>query len=127
MTMNEDILFGGIDEQKRNEVKYNIFRFQDHLNFQIQLAAKCFLAKDYNSLFQTLETLYSDTIGFYSEKEIEELNVLHIKCANILSQNEEGIHRALLDFKFLLMRLMAKHQLLIPIIKKGIGSATSEL
>lgn len=146
-SMNDyETAFPKVDDEKSIDVKYNLFRFQDHLNHQIQLVSIFFLTKDYNSAFESLQTIFTDTCGFFTSDELgilkpkyaqamnsvlrlQQYNQHYTSCINSnkkLSYTPQSkIYFDMLEFRMELMRLLAKHQFLIPTIKKGIGAATT--
>lgn len=127
--------------------KWNIFRFQDHLNYWIDLVAINLDDGDYSRACRTLTTLFSDTRGFYNKKNQGELDKLfkemlkenadfmdynagYIKVREKMKTQSyappQGLYISIVNFRFALMDAMAKYQLLIPMIKKGIGEAVTQ-
>ena len=130
-------------DERGTDTKYNLFRFQDHLIKWLGIASDCFFMKDYAGAFSALENIFIDSTGFFSEEENLDLSNLYAQAStafinynnyNISFPTFKGranyippmdIYPALIKFRMKLLYYMAKHQMLIPIIKKGIGKATT--
>lgn len=140
-------LIGRSGESGRTDVKFNIFRFQDHLLGLIDLVSKCFFLRDWPSSFEALQNLYIDINGFLDVGEKDDLDCLYetandennkylqyninyasvrYKIKNQSYIPPDSIYFALIAFRFKLMDSMTKHQLLIPQIKKGSSGAGSQ-
>ena len=74
---NESEFLGSEHEGKKKvDVRYNIFKFQDHLLYWIGRASTTFVNHEWNSSFDAITIVYLDTIGFLDKEEIEELDEL---------------------------------------------------
>lgn len=135
--MSDDSLLR-IEEAKRKDAKWNLFRFQDHLLTWIYTSAEHFMQRDYPSAFEALTIVYTDTFGFFNKEEDEKLkgmfaeaqkanndyisyNVNYIR--NKVKQQAylppRNIYAKLLTFRQELIKAMIKHQLLIPQVNKS--------
>lgn len=128
------------DERGGADVKYNLFRFQDHIIRWLSVGSDCFFMKDYGSAFEAYQNVYLDCKGFFEKEELEELEKLYQEAyrLNVQYNNYQviydsngkrkmsyspplQIYPALCKFRSQLLFYMAKHNMLIPIIKKGFG------
>lgn len=141
----EDAILGHKDEFGKNqEAQFNIFRFQDHLNYWIGITAHNFYLKDYSSAFESLQNLYADINGFLQSTEQKEIDEAYRKCLKenneYLSKisawgstgqntrvNASSLYYAIVEFRFKLMKAMANHQMLMKTIRRSFGQATSEM
>jgi len=131
----------------KKDAKFNLFKFQDHLLEWISRSSEHFYERDYPSSFEALTIVYTDSAGFFDANEKENLKKLfdatqkanegYIKYNIEFEEIKRRIHNhtfappseiysALLKFREELMKTMSKHNLLIPIIDKSMGSAAFE-
>lgn len=142
----QELLDESSQDRRSKDVKYNIFLFQDHILDWIKVINRCMFEMDYEGAIRALDNLYTDCIGFLDDKEIEELDPLMLKAerdtneyrsyvSNVssiptkknLSYSPPSNHyRSIKIFRRTLMKSLCKHQLLIPVIKKGAEGAASD-
>lgn len=117
----------------KKEAKWNLFKFQEHIIEWINISAHLFHRGEYGSSLDALTNVYTDASALFSDKEdVKKIDESYKKVR--ASMNEfVGFYRKkdkirkqptqyyedLIEFRKLLMRIMAKYQLLIPIINKG--------
>jgi len=146
--MNDDYddLLADVDDKLRKDVKYNIFRFQDHLLQWINYVAHFFINRDYPSTFEALQNVYMDCCGSFTTDEITTLDELqktaqqdyikyiqyNIDYQTIKKKVKQyaylpptNFYASLIKFRTELMKTMWKHQLLIPTVQKGTAGAGS--
>lgn len=130
--------FLNVGDVKTTDAKFNIFGFQHHLLAWIFDSSNKFSQKDYDGAFNSLTNLYTDACPFFKKDEIDEVDPLFDKAlkANIeyviAKQNTNNradptkIYYAIIALRKIIMKYMARHQLLIQQIKKGDTGAGSQ-
>lgn len=134
--------------EKNTEAKYNIFKFQDHLLYWIHYAADAFVNRNYPNSLECLSLVYQDVNGFFDEKERKQLDKLWEEalkeCNKYINYNSDftkkviqikecryvppsGVYKTLISFRKELMKAMAKHNMLMIMIKKSQAGAGSQM
>lgn len=140
--MEHDFLNAG--EKGSKDAKFNMFKFQDHLLSWVYMSAEHLKERDYPGAFECLTIVYTDSRGFFSPDEINEIDKLYKaalrknndyiiynaeyvyarrRIRNHIYQPPMDVYTAIINFRTKLMEFMTKHQLTIQQVKKSESGA----
>jgi hypothetical protein len=121
--MADDLDFLGLGGGQRGviDAKWNIFRYQDHLNNLFEMLIACRMRKHYPAWVSLLSGVLCRSRPFFNKDEKETIDKAYIEL-KLNKDKEEVIHK----FELLLFDYMQNHNLLMQMVRKtgeGAGGA----